>query len=78
MARRSRLKCQETLSILHSLPEGESKCKREDHFDSDDDEGFIPQNVSSESEDSDETNAEGMQLFTFNFPFIWSYKAKIQ
>ena len=50
----------------------------ENHFDSDVDEDFIPQNISIESEDSDDTSSEGKQLFTLTSPFIRCNKAKIQ
>ena len=60
---------EKVFSIFHPIPEGESEFETENHFDSDDDEDFIPQNVSIESEDSYETSSEGKQLFTLTSPF---------
>ncbi|XP_073533078.1 uncharacterized protein [Phyllobates terribilis] len=45
--------------LCKSIPEDESESELQEHvFDSDSDEDFIPQNISSESEDSEGTNPE--------------------
>ncbi|XP_073439464.1 uncharacterized protein [Dendrobates tinctorius] len=59
MERRRLIKPQYTLATLQSIPEDESESELQEHvFDSDSDEDFIPQNISSESEDSEGTNPE--------------------
>ncbi|XP_073421894.1 uncharacterized protein [Dendrobates tinctorius] len=57
MERRRLIKPQDILATLQSIPEDESELQ-EHVFDSDSDEDFIPQNISSESEDSEGTNPE--------------------
>ncbi|XP_073532535.1 uncharacterized protein [Phyllobates terribilis] len=53
------IKPQDILATLQSIPEDESESELQEHvFDSDSDEDFIPQNISSESEDSEGTNPE--------------------
>ncbi|XP_073510836.1 uncharacterized protein [Phyllobates terribilis] len=59
MERRRLIKPQDILATLQSIPEDESESELQEHvFDSDSDEDFIPQNISSESEDSEGTNPE--------------------
>ncbi|XP_073525418.1 uncharacterized protein [Phyllobates terribilis] len=59
MERRRLIKPQDILATLQSIPEDESESELQEHvFDSDRDEDFIPQNISSESEDSEGTNPE--------------------
>ncbi|XP_073431633.1 uncharacterized protein [Dendrobates tinctorius] len=59
MERRRLIKPQDILATLQSIPEDESESELKEHvFDSDSDEDFIPQNISSESEDSEGTNPE--------------------
>ncbi|XP_073536362.1 uncharacterized protein [Phyllobates terribilis] len=59
MERRRLIKPQDILATLQSIPEDESESVLQEHvFDSDSDEDFIPQNISSESEDSEGTNPE--------------------
>ncbi|XP_073525167.1 uncharacterized protein [Phyllobates terribilis] len=59
MERRRLIKPQDILATLQSIPEDESESELQEHvFDSDNDEDFIPQNISSESEDSEGTNPE--------------------
>ncbi|XP_073502039.1 uncharacterized protein [Phyllobates terribilis] len=59
MERRCLIKPQDILATLQSIPEDESESELQEHvFDSDSDEDFIPQNISSESEDSEGTNPE--------------------
>ncbi|XP_073510776.1 uncharacterized protein [Phyllobates terribilis] len=59
MERRHLIKPQDILATLQSIPEDESESELQEHvFDSDSDEDFIPQNISSESEDSERTNPE--------------------
>ncbi|KAM4044377.1 uncharacterized protein ACNLHF_008365 isoform 1-T1 [Anomaloglossus baeobatrachus] len=57
MARRRAVKPEDILAILKSIPEDESESECQDtQIDTDSDEDFNPQNTSSESEDSEETN----------------------
>ncbi|XP_073524943.1 uncharacterized protein [Phyllobates terribilis] len=59
MERRRLIKPQDILATLQSIPEDELESELQEHvFDSDSDEDFIPQNISSESEDSEGTNPE--------------------
>ncbi|XP_073494165.1 uncharacterized protein [Phyllobates terribilis] len=59
MERRRLIKPQDILATLQSIPEDESESELQEHvFDSDSDEDFIPQNISSEYEDSEGTNPE--------------------
>ncbi|XP_077137566.1 uncharacterized protein LOC143803673 [Ranitomeya variabilis] len=59
MERRRLIKPQDILATLQSIPEDESESELQEHvFDSDSDEDLIPQNISSESEDSEGTNPE--------------------
>ncbi|XP_073539083.1 uncharacterized protein [Phyllobates terribilis] len=59
MERRRLIKPQDILATLQSIPEDETESELQEHvFDSDSDEDFIPQNISSESEDSEGTNPE--------------------
>ncbi|KAM4030372.1 uncharacterized protein ACNLHF_018118 [Anomaloglossus baeobatrachus] len=59
MARRRAVKPEDILAILQSIPEDESESECQDtQIDMDSDEDFNPQNISSESEDSEETNLE--------------------
>jgi len=76
MAKKTFRKPEEILAILQSIPEDESECETEDDIFDSDDEEFVSENISSESEDSHEENADGEIIFFILFLSPYNKKSR--